>query len=856
MTMRRQIILLGMMLAAIFTLTNCVKEIDNPVPESTTEVPFEIIASVAETKTVNDGLKTLWEQGDRISLFYAISGQTTYEKAGGYDDFIIEDVETGRFTGTLESGLDLQESYDWYAYYPGTASNNLFEIRASIGGSKQKGYGNMSHLGGSPLYGLAKTWPAKNIPELEMRHLLSVVALNVTNNTDVPIMVTTASLTAEEDISGRYLIDITGDSVVYTKTEDESVSNTASVDVTYGTTSLLKGESAVLYLKIKPFIASAGEKLIISVNGYEKELIIQKDVAFSAGKIKTINFSYDRNVSVDEAFLEAELVKCWEAQYAGNGAWMKHVYEFVENASALIGWKDNRTEDWVQARRLTLNPDNARNSDNYDFLYNGINTCNYVMDILNTNAVDPSLKNEVEGEARFIRGWMYFSLVRYYGDVPLILERTSGVADPGSSRTSYLKVYEQILEDLNFAEKNMRTSERQAAVTGGRLCRPHRWAATAMKALVYTQIACLIENIDYQFFDASKSGRYPDFTFAGITSAEDAWIKALETAESVINCGEYALESDYGALFDWGSGKPVYQSKERILVLQNGNTTGLGSYVAIRTLPPYWNGATVNTNHGRIRPSRFPVVKWCRVHGGTPWTDRNDNLTGLYMDCHDPRFDVSYIHTSYTNMSTGKSVSIYPNTGNGVRSSTYYMPYFRKYSDSEYDVTPGYADMYMIRLAEMYLIAAEACASLSMDLGDHMCQKALVYMEFLHARARQSGVTHATSPSMSNWNISTREDLINAIMWERVFELHGEGCHEFFDTHRRGGKWMAEWLTKPLNEFHTEPEQTYMGPSGSFSYFSRYWGSTILPEDPQELRKVLLIPIPSSEELPQNDFHL
>ena len=138
--MRRQIILLGMMLAAIFTLTNCVKEIDNPVPESTTEVPFEIIASVAETKTVNDGLKTLWEQGDRISLFYAISGQTTYEKAGGYDEFIIEDVETGRFTGTLESELDLRESYDWYAYYPRTSSNNLFEIRASIGGSKQKGY--------------------------------------------------------------------------------------------------------------------------------------------------------------------------------------------------------------------------------------------------------------------------------------------------------------------------------------------------------------------------------------------------------------------------------------------------------------------------------------------------------------------------------------------------------------------------------------------------------------------------------------------------------------------------------------------------------------------------------------------
>ena len=126
-------------------------------------------------------------------------------------------------------------------------------------------------------------------------------------------------------------------------------------------------------------------------------------------------------------------------------------------------------------------------------------------------------------------------------------------------------------------------------------------------------------------------------------------------------------------------------------------------------------------------------------------------------------------------------------------------------------------------------------------------------MEVLHARARNSGATHATSPSMSNWTLKTKEDLVNAIMWERVFELHGEGNHEFFDTHRRGGKWMAEWLTKPLNAFHEESEQTY---GTSYTYFSRYFDNTILPEDPQALRKAILIPIPTSEDLPENDFHL
>ena len=720
---------------------------------------------------------------------------------------------------------------------------------------KQSGYNDKTALAGSrcPLYGVAKSLPAGKSPEFEMSHLSSVVAINVTNATESVLVVNTASLTAEENIAGKFSIDVTGDSVIY---NDYDARNTATVTVASRATVLLKGESAVLYLPIKPFTASAGEKLTLSVNGYEKTLTMTKDVTFSAGKIKTLNFSYDRVVNVDEALLEAELVKCWETQYTGVGSWQRDMFEFVMNASALIGWKDNRTaENWTQARQLTLNSDNIYNNYNYDFLYNAVIACNNLMDLMNTNTVEQSLRNEMEGEVRFIRGWMYFCLTRYYGDVPMILERTAAASETDSPRMSYHKVYKQVLEDLEFAEKNMRSSDRQAAVAGGYLCRPHKWAATAMKALVYTQIACLIENKDYQFFNLSKTGREPDFTFAGIASAADAWNKALTTAESVINCGEYALASDYADLFDWGRDKPVYQNKERILVLQNGNTTGFLNNTARYTLPYYWNGITKNNNHGRIRPTRFPVVKWCRVHGGEAYS--TDGLNGLFKNCNDPRFDISYIYYEYTRADNGRTQAIYPRSGNGLTHQTYYLPYFKKYSDPAYDCTPGYADMYMIRLAEMYLIAAEACASLSSGPGDASWNKALEYMEVLHARARNSGAKHATSPSMSNWTLKTKEDLVNAIMWERVFELHGEGNHEFFDTHRRGGKWMAEWLTKPLNTFHQEPEQLFDNNGKvAYSYFSRYFGSTILPEDPQALRKAILIPIPTSEYLPENDFHL
>lgn len=305
MIMKKQIISWGMMLAAAFTLTNCAKEIEGPAQESETKgYPFEIVASAVSTKTVNDGMATKWEENDKINLFHVEAGGTAdYQNDKA---FTVADVDAGRFTGELSSPLEAEKKYDWYAIYPYSSNITTPGEREAgytyIGhrnGLNQSGYNSTAALAGTicPFYGVAKAVDANTTPSIDMKHLSSVVAINVTNTTNTPVTITTASLTATEDIVGSYYIDITGSSVTYNPSEGY-VEKTATVNVSGGT-ALAEGESAILYLAIKPFTAAEGTNLMLSVNGLEKTLELPNDVEFSAGKIKTLNFNYDvENVEV------------------------------------------------------------------------------------------------------------------------------------------------------------------------------------------------------------------------------------------------------------------------------------------------------------------------------------------------------------------------------------------------------------------------------------------------------------------------------------------------------------------------------------------------------------------------------
>lgn len=288
------------MLAATLTLTNCTKNIETPVVESE-GVPFEIVASTVETKTVNDGMSTLWAAGDQINLFHAVAGTTTYSND---NNFTVNNVETGLFKGTLTGTLAEDSAYDWYAFYPYTnkmttpANTAAYAYIGNKNGLTQNGYDSMAHVSGTncPLYGVAKAVPSGEMPSLQMHHLSSVIAVKVTNTLETPLKVNEVIFTAgDNNLTGSFYVNIAGDKPTYMPSTGY-VSTEAKVTVN-NATELAEGESATVYIVIKPFEAYAGNTLELIVNGYKKVIKLEKAVDFEAGKIKTLNFAYDKEPS-------------------------------------------------------------------------------------------------------------------------------------------------------------------------------------------------------------------------------------------------------------------------------------------------------------------------------------------------------------------------------------------------------------------------------------------------------------------------------------------------------------------------------------------------------------------------------
>jgi starch-binding outer membrane protein, SusD/RagB family len=96
-------------------------------------------------------------------------------------------------------------------------------------------------------------------------------------------------------------------------------------------------------------------------------------------------------------------------------------------------------------------------------VYRAINICNTVL--ANINLVTADKKNRVEGEAKFIRGTLYFEMARFYGKtwvdgtptqnlaVPLILDASNGTnATAKVTRATVGAVYAQVISDLQSAE--------------------------------------------------------------------------------------------------------------------------------------------------------------------------------------------------------------------------------------------------------------------------------------------------------------------------------------------------------------------------------------------------------------------
>jgi len=141
-------------------------------------------------------------------------------------------------------------------------------------------------------------------------------------------------------------------------------------------------------------------------------------------------------------------------------------------------------------------------------------------------------------------------------------------------------------------------------------------------------------------------------------------------------------------------------------------------------------------------------------------------------------------------------------------SKTFYYPY--KYKIRITNV-PGNEYYVMLRLAEQYLIRAEARAQQGNTAG------AAADLNMIRSRAGLSGTTAATTP-----------DLLAAILHERQVELFTEWGHRWLDlkrtgsvdsvmtkvTPQKGGSWRTEWQWYPISLYELQHDPNLIQNSG------------------------------------------
>lgn len=116
----------------------------------------------------------------------------------------------------------------------------------------------------------------------------------------------------------------------------------------------------------------------------------------------------------------------------------------------------------------------------YTAAYKSIGANNIILDNISVVA-DAELRGHIEGQAKFMRAYQYFNLVRLFGPVFLTTSNITSIEADEMFRSTEEIVYEQIIEDLDFAANNIK-DELYTEADAGRVT---TWAAKALLAKVY-----------------------------------------------------------------------------------------------------------------------------------------------------------------------------------------------------------------------------------------------------------------------------------------------------------------------------------------------------------------------------------
>ena len=209
---------------------------------------------------------------------------------------------------------------------------------------------------------------------------------------------------------------------------------------------------------------------------------------------------------------------------------------------------------------MTHTPVNQQLRDIWGWMFAGVNRANYILEF--QDKIDFSGKDQIIAQARFLRAYYYFELVKWFGDVPLAVDQRLLFGDQFNvDRTPRTEVYAQIEQDLIFAAETLpATQAEEGRITSG--------AARALlgKAYLYqdkfTEAASALDQViagpydlvdDYStIFELEGENNIESVFEVQYTDKEGAGFGCLQCSEGNVAVGFNGIRNYSGPLFDSG----------------------------------------------------------------------------------------------------------------------------------------------------------------------------------------------------------------------------------------------------------------------------------------------------------------
>jgi hypothetical protein len=234
--------------------------------------------------------------------------------------------------------------------------------------------------------------------------------------------------------------------------------------------------------------------------------------------------------------------------------------------------------------------------------YQNIELCNQVLDNVPGITMDATLKARYLAEAKFVRAYSYFRLVRAYGDVPLRLKIPADATEYNIPRTAKAAVYTQIEQDLTDAAAALPSSYASAD-----LGRATKGAALGMHAKVamYQKKWTDVLNYTNQVIALGYS-LYPDFEQGFRTNHENNVESVFEIQSELLAGNPEASTSQYSQVQGvagvtgggWGFNNPsavlaaafeTGDPRRDGTILFRGETTPEGDLIPATVVNPMYN---------------------------------------------------------------------------------------------------------------------------------------------------------------------------------------------------------------------------------------------------------------------------